>query len=153
MSVAQTQLEIFIQEVPLKKEVPIISAPRIGSAVVVKKGDKLLLGKRAKEPEKGKWILPGGKIKVFESIKEAARRELLEETGLDVEIGSQIGTYEVINIPNEHRIIIYSWGSVKSGTLKPSSDVSDLRFYSKEEVKNLELTEIIKKVLEDIGWL
>ena len=58
--------------------------PRLGSALVVRKGDAILLGLRNKEPEKGKWVLPGGGVRPFETIRAAAHRELLEETGLEV---------------------------------------------------------------------
>ena len=130
-----------------------LTQPRIGSAAIVIKDNKILLGIRAKEPNKGKWVLPGGKIKLFESIKEAIFRELLEETGLHCEIGKQIGVYEIIDNPNEHRIIIYNWASPIGGSLKPSSDISELNFFSKSELTELGLTPIVKKVLQDIGWL
>jgi ADP-ribose pyrophosphatase YjhB (NUDIX family) len=137
---------------PIDKKI-ILTQPRIGSAAVVIKDNKILLGIRAKEPNKGKWVLPGGKIKLFETIKEAVSRELLEETGLQCEIGKQIGVYEIIDNPNEHRIIIYNWAYSVRGNLKPSSDISELKFFSKEELHSLELTPIVKRVLQDIGWL
>ncbi|MGA2736190.1 MAG: NUDIX domain-containing protein, partial [Bryobacteraceae bacterium] len=61
--------------------------PRIGSAMIVKdEANRILLGKRDKDPQRGSWVLPGGKIRAFESIAEAAARELEEETGLKVEV-------------------------------------------------------------------
>lgn len=60
--------------------------PRIGSALLVRDElNRILLGKRNKDPQRGSWIIPGGKIHAFESIAEAAARELHEETGLIVE--------------------------------------------------------------------
>jgi 8-oxo-dGTP diphosphatase len=127
--------------------------PRIGSAVVVRHGDRLLLAKRAKEPNLGRWIFPGGKIEPFESIQEAAQRELLEETGLRVVVDDQIGAFEIIRPPDEHRVIIFSWAHSVAGTPRPASDVSDLRFCTREELSELDLSEIVARVTRTIGWL
>lgn len=128
-------------------------SPRIGSAVVVRRDDSLLLARRAKEPNLGKWVFPGGKIELFESIKAAAERELLEETGLRIEVQDQIGAFEIIRPPSEHRVIIYSWARAVAGTPRPASDVSELRFSTREEISQLDLSEIVASVTRTIGWL
>src|ERR1700674_1064708 len=87
--------------------------PRIGSALLVQdERSRILLGQRNKDPQRGSWVIPGGKIHAFESIATAAARELEEETGLRVKVGSQFRAYEIVNPPNEHRIVIYSWATV-----------------------------------------
>jgi 8-oxo-dGTP diphosphatase len=127
--------------------------PRIGSAVVVRDGDAVLLARRAKEPNRGRWIFPGGRIEPFESIREAGERELLEETGLQVEIEDQIGAFEIIQPPDEHRVIIYSWARPIAGTMRPASDVSELRFVTRDELALLDLSEVVARVARVIGWL
>jgi 8-oxo-dGTP diphosphatase len=131
--------------------------PRIGSAVLIQKKNKILLGVRDKEPNKGKWVIPGGKILPFEPFTVAAKREVLEETGLDLKIGKLIGIYEIIIPPLEHRIIIYSKAHANGGIPKPSSDIAELRFFTKKELRELSksggCTEIVQKVLKDSGWL
>ena len=128
--------------------------PRVGSAVIVKdEANRILLGKRNKDPQRGSWILPGGKIKAFESIAEAAVRELQEETGLQIEVQSQFRVYEVIDPPGEHRIIIYSWARVSGGSLRAADDVSEVRFVSFDELGDLPLTPLVRRVLEDAGYL
>jgi ADP-ribose pyrophosphatase YjhB (NUDIX family) len=127
--------------------------PRIGSAVVVRQGDTLLLARRAKEPNRGKWVFPGGKIEPFESIQQAAEREILEETGLQVEVAEQIGAFEIIRPPDEHRVIIFSWALPVGGTPRAASDVSDLRFCTRNELSELDLSEIVARVMRTIGWL
>lgn len=131
--------------------------PRVGCAVVIKLGDKILLGTRGKEPNRGKWVLPGGGVKFLESLHSALKREIMEETGLEIEIENVIGVYEIIKPPDEHRVIVYWWAVHRNGNIKPSSDILDARFFSKEEIRSIvqrgESTEIVSKVLKDIGWV
>lgn len=127
--------------------------PRIGSALLVRdEANRILLGQRNKDPQRGSWVIPGGKIHAFEKIAEAAAREIAEETGLKVEVGDQFGVYEIINPPNEHRIVIYSWGRVAGGSPKASDDLSDIRFFSVEELGDVPLTPLVRKVLSDAGF-
>jgi 8-oxo-dGTP diphosphatase len=128
--------------------------PRIGSALLVRdEVNRILLGKRNKDPQRGNWIIPGGKIHAFESIAEAAARELLEETGLVVEVGDHFNVYEIINPPNEHRIVIYSWGKVVGGEPKASDDISELKFFELDELGEVPITPLVRRVLIDAGFI
>jgi 8-oxo-dGTP diphosphatase len=128
--------------------------PRVGSALLVKdERDRILLGQRSKDPQRGSWVIPGGRIHAFERIAEAAARELQEETGLAVEVGPQFRVYEIVNPPNEHRIVIYSWAKVIGGTPKASDDLSEVRFFQAEELGYISLTPLVRRVLEDAGML
>src|ERR1700674_366480 len=128
--------------------------PRVGSALIVRdEANRILLGKRNKDPQRGNWILPGGKVKAFESIAEAAVRELEEETGLEIEVQQQFRVYEVIDPPNEHRIIIYSLARVRGGSLRAADDVSEVKFVSFDELGALPLTPLVRRVLQDAGYL
>ncbi len=128
--------------------------PRIGSALLVMdEKDRILLGQRNKDPQRGSWVIPGGKIHAFERIAEAAARELQEETGLAVEVGRQFRVYEIVNPPNEHRIVIYSWAKVIGGTPKASDDLSAIRFFALEELAEVCMTPLVRRVLEDAELL
>ena len=128
--------------------------PRVGSAVIVRdEANRILLGKRNKDPQRGCWVLPGGKIHAFERIAEAAAREMEEETGLKIEVQNQFRVYEIINPPSEHRIVIYSWGKIVGGNPKPSDDLSEITFASLEELGALPTTPLVRQVLMDAGFI
>ena len=128
--------------------------PRVGSALLVRdEANRILLGQRNKDPQRGAWVIPGGKIHAFERIAEAAVREILEETGLEVEVSNQFRVYEIINPPSEHRIVIYSWGRVVGGNLKASDDLSEVKFFPMEELGEVPTTPLVRRVLEDAGLL
>jgi len=128
--------------------------PRIGSALLVRdEANRILLGKRNKDPQRGSWIIPGGKIHAFESIAEAAARELQEETGLIVEVCEHFNVYEIINPPNEHRIVIYSWGKIVGGEAKASDDISELKFFELDELGEVPVTPLVRRVLSDAGFI
>lgn len=127
--------------------------PRVGSAVVVISGDSILLGVRGKDPNRGKWVLPGGKVHPFESISDAGRREILEETGLEVEVEGPVTVREIINPPTEHRLIVYSRATPVGGEIRASSDLEDVGFFSRWDLGELDLSPVVRDVLGELGWL
>lgn len=70
--------------------------PHVGVGVVVWWGDNFLLIRRGKPPNKGQWSLPGGAQHLGETVAEAARREIMEETGLLVEVTALVDVVDGI---------------------------------------------------------
>ena len=68
--------------------------PLIGVGVIVLKDEQVLLVRRGKPPEAGRWSLPGGRQRLGEEVRETARREVREEAGIDVDI---LGLLEVVD--------------------------------------------------------
>ena len=106
-------------------------------ALIVDDAGRLLLGRRAIEPFVDCWDLPGGFVEEGEHPLDALRRELLEETGLEIEPGAFHGiwmdTYgqaddagSILNMYWEARIV--------SGTMQAADDVSELRWFSPDEL-------------------
>ena len=76
----------------------------VGVGAVVVRDGRALIVRRAHEPRKGEWSLPGGLLDLGESLAEAARREVKEETGLDVELGPIIETFDRVHRDDQGRI-------------------------------------------------
>jgi ADP-ribose pyrophosphatase YjhB (NUDIX family) len=112
------------------------SAPA-GSAIVIDDAGRVLLARRAHEPDAGKWDTPGGFLEEGEHPCEAIRRELLEETGLDVEprsfLGAYVDTYG--EGPEAGTVLNLVWDAkVLRGEMAPADDVSELRWFAPDEL-------------------
>jgi len=78
--------------------------PLVGVGVAVFHADRVLLIRRGKEPRKGQWSLPGGLQHLGETVAEAARREVREETGLELERLDQIAVVDSIRRDVDGRV-------------------------------------------------
>ena len=106
---------------------------------MVVRGDKVLIIKRAHEPRKGEWSLPGGLLELGESLQDAARREIQEETGLDVVVGPIIETFDRVHRDDAGRIRYHfvivdfvCWSD--EGDAKPGSDAEDAAWATAAEL-------------------
>ena len=71
--------------------------PVVGVGGVVTRGGRALIIRRGHEPRKGEWSLPGGLVELGEWLIDAVRREIAEETGLDVEVGPMVETFDRVH--------------------------------------------------------
>jgi mutator protein MutT len=79
-------------------------APVVGVGGVVVRGDRALIVKRAHDPRRGEWSIPGGGVELGERLTEAVRRELREETGLEVEVGEVVELFDRIHHDDDGRV-------------------------------------------------
>jgi molybdenum cofactor cytidylyltransferase len=98
--------------------------PKVAVLTVIPWEDGILLGLRRGRPESQKWSFPSGFVDRGEVVEEAARRETLEETGLDVELTGLIGVYSERGKPV---IVIAYAAEVRGGALSPDDDLVELR--------------------------
>lgn len=129
--------------------------PRIGVGVFVVHGEKILLVKRGQEPAKGEWSVPGGLVEVGESLETAARRELAEECGIQVNIEQQLEVYEYIdkdrnNKVRYHFIVIDLLANYQDGTVEAASDIDAAQWFYKDQVKTLNCNDSIKRIAESV---
>lgn len=73
------------------------ACPIVGVGAVVVKDGKVLIVKRAHEPRRNEWSLPGGRVELGETLVEATRREIKEETGLDIEVGPLVEVFDRVH--------------------------------------------------------
>ncbi len=119
--------------------------PKVAVVVLVTGSDKLLFVQRGAEPQIGKWCFPGGYVDRGEEVRAAARREVREETGLEVEITGLIGVY---SLPSNPVIVIAYSGSVTSGALVAGTDAEDAGWFEVDELPELAFPHNVK-IIED----
>lgn len=107
---------------------------KVGAGVLIEKDGCLLLLQRAHEPWKGYWNIPAGYVEVDENPIDAVRREALEETGLDVEIGELIGVYYFDDDPRGNGIMFVYLAKSVSGQLKIDDEASFARYFSCQDI-------------------
>jgi ADP-ribose pyrophosphatase YjhB (NUDIX family) len=108
--------------------------------------DRILLVERGQEPLKGWWSLPGGAVETGEPLEEALRREVREETGLEVEIVCLIEIFERImrdesGRPEYHYILMDYLCRPAGGTLRAADDASKAAWFTESELVALRITE------------
>ena len=108
---------------------------RCAGALVRDAEDRLLLVRRANEPSRGLWSLPGGRIEDGETPEQAAAREVREETGLVVDIGALVCTADL-----GPYVVDDFAATVVSGDLAPGDDALDARWVTLDEARALPLT-------------
>ena len=116
-------------------------------------GLEILLVERGKEPLKGFWSLPGGILESGEKLAEGICREVLEETGLEVE---PLGIFEIFERimrdadgrPEYHYVLVDYTCRVTGGKLGAATDVSDAAWVSRQNLSRYRLTEGTLAVVE-----
>ena len=123
--------------------------PLVGVGVVIVVDGSILLIQRGREPGKGLWAVPGGKVTVGETLRAAARREAMEETGLDVEVGEVLWVGEHID-DSHHMVLIDFAATVLGGELVAADDADDARWVSLETAKDYPLTETMYDLVDTL---
>nr|WP_319495083.1 NUDIX hydrolase [uncultured Desulfobacter sp.] len=133
------------------REYPVRPALAVGA--VVFKDDRVLLVKRGNPPAQGVWAIPGGSVELGETLKTAAEREILEETGIVIEAGDPVFSFESIHRDGEDRVrfhyyIVDLGATYISGEPAAGDDALDVGWISREDLGRLNVNPTTLKVLD-----
>jgi ADP-ribose pyrophosphatase YjhB (NUDIX family) len=120
---------------------------------VLLRGDEVLLIRRGRPPEQGAWSLPGGKQELGETAEAAARRELLEETGLTCGPLTLVGNADLIHYDNAgkieyHYTILNFAARYLGGEASPGDDVTHTAWAKPEDFERYSLWAEILRVIQ-----
>jgi acetyl-CoA carboxylase carboxyl transferase subunit beta len=118
-------------------------------AVVIDGSDppRVCLVQRANPPMAGRWTLPGGKVRRGERLEDAVVRELLEETGLSVEVGALLEAVELLD-EHHHYVVLDYRCTITGGTLRAGDDASDARMVAVDRLDGYHLSDAVRRVID-----
>ena len=134
----------------MKRDYP--ERPIVGVGAVIIDGDRALVVRRATEPLKGEWSIPGGVLELGETLRAGAAREALEETGLTVEVGEVLEVFDRI-IPDAagktryHYVLVDFLCRKLSGEAHAGSDVSEARWITAAELETFAIADSAANVI------
>jgi ADP-ribose pyrophosphatase YjhB (NUDIX family) len=130
----------------------------VGVGAVILDGNRVVLVKRGQPPLQGEWSLPGGAVELGETLEDAVAREVLEETGLDVEVGPVVEVVDRIHRTADGRIeyhyvvVDYLCRCCGDRPLVHGSDAADARWVPSADLPTYRVTAraiaVVHKALE-----
>ena len=126
--------------------------PLVGAGAVIVRGNQVVLVRRGRPPLAGEWSIPGGAVKLGETLRQAAEREAREETGLEIEAGEVLEVFESITPDSEgktcyHYVIVDFLCRLKSGKLRAGGDALEAKWCRAEELAEMKVSEPATKVI------
>jgi ADP-ribose pyrophosphatase YjhB (NUDIX family) len=123
----------------------------VGALII--RGDSILMAQRGKEPLLGWWSLPGGAVETGERLTDAIRREVLEETGLEIDPVELFEVFERLMHDGEgaaeyHYVLIDYLCDITGGSEQPGDDVARVEWVRQGDLKNYTITEGTLGVIE-----
>lgn len=135
----------------MKREYP--ETPLVGVGAVILDQGRVVLVKRKFPPLAGEWSIPGGRLEIGETLREAVVREAREETGLTVEPAEVLGVYDRL-LRDDGGRILYHYVLIDflcrrlAGELQAGGDADDARWFSQEEIGKISLVEDTAEVIQ-----
>jgi len=111
--------------------------PKVAAAVIIEQAGKVLLTRRANDPQKGLWVPPGGFVDYDENPVHAAIRECREETGLQVEIVELLDVISSVGQVGGASIVIFYRARIAGGALAANDDADRVSWFGPDELPEL----------------
>lgn len=132
--------------------------PRVAVGAVVIEADRILLVRRGKQPSQGEWAIPGGNVELGEPLRQAAEREVLEETGVTIQANELVYTFESIQRDEDggirfHYVILDYLADYLAGDPEPKDDALDARWVKASKLNDFNVNVKTKELLNRIGFL
>jgi ADP-ribose pyrophosphatase len=126
--------------------------PQLGCGAIVRKDDAILLVKRGRPPRQGQWAIPGGKAHAGEGLREAAEREIMEETGIQIRAGEMVYQLEYIEHDDTgslafHYVVLDFAGEYLAGEPCAGDDAEEAAWVRFAELDGLSLTDSTAEAL------
>lgn len=140
------------KQFPTNREYP--DAPRPAVGAVVFKGDAVLLVQRGHPPSQGLWAIPGGSVRLGETLQAAAEREILEETGVVIRAGKPVLVFEAIEKDDDgavkyHYVIVDLAADYVSGVPRPGDDAADAGWIGEHALARLPVNPATRRLLAE----
>lgn len=120
------------------------------AAIIVRDG-RILLIQRGNPPQQGRWTLPGGKVEAGESLQQAVRREVAEETGYLIEVGAELLKLSVPTGDGRTFQIHDFAATIVGGELVVGDDAADARWVRLADLDMYPLTDNLRHYLRQAG--
>jgi 8-oxo-dGTP diphosphatase len=135
-----------------RKEYP--DQPRVAVGAIVFKNNKVLLVRRGKPPARGFWAIPGGSVKICETLQRAAEREIFEETGITIQALKPVFTFDYIEqdevgCARFHYVIIDLTAEYVGGEPRAGDDAAEARWISSQEIATLKVSSKTRQLLKE----
>jgi ADP-ribose pyrophosphatase len=130
-----------------------MDVPSRSGAVVFKDGNVLLV-RRGRPPAKGQWAIPGGNVKLGETLQQAAEREILEETGIVIRARDPVYTFDAIVRDEDgavqfHYVIVDLAADYIDGSPRPGDDADEVRWLDAQDLETLPVSPPTLKLLKE----
>ena len=128
---------------------PEIRRPQLGVSVAIWREERVLLVRRGHEPFLGAWSLPGGRVEWGEPLAVAARREVMEETGLAIGVPRLVETLDAIapgEPPASHFVIIV-FTAEADGEPLAASDAAEAGWFEPDDLSTMTTTPDLERIV------